>query len=496
MERRSSDPRKPLLTDDYDDEDFRLDIEENEKKTTSLFLYFVVCVACLGSCSLGVGVVWISPVAPKITSINSTDNPLGHPVTTVELSFAGSLLQIGTIIGVVSLKGMFDTFGRKRCLSKLHFLIVIAFAALAFSQHIILYFFFLFIIGFLIGGLNVGTPVYISEVTQDHNRGFMSCLIGLFLQIGNLYGYLMGSYFSIEYFTLFCALPNLLFFILSDMFLPESPTYLIIKKRYEEAEEGIQQLVRCDNKKAKNIIKNIEYTVEQTAKHPSPSFKNIWTDIGTRSAFLISAVIMVLACLGMPAIMSYLQSIFEESGFRLSDSLSTIIVGVFQVCCFVLASIIVPRFGRRPLLIWSTLIMCVPYFVVGLYFNLKMYYPSSVTNVRWIPLAGIIVIIFFTDIGLASVAYMYINEVFSIDIKASAISLMYFISGIFTSFSAFMFPILLDSIGLDWIFWIYCLIFFAGFVFIFVKVPEIRNKDIIEIQRIFADNTPPYLNYK
>ncbi|XP_057652461.1 facilitated trehalose transporter Tret1-like [Diorhabda carinulata] len=496
MERRSSDPRIPLLTDDEDDEVLGLSAVGDEKKTTSLFLYFVVCVACLGSSSLGVGVVWISPVAPKITSINSTDNPLGHPVTTVELSFTGSLIQIGSILGAVALKGMFDTFGRKRCLSKIHFLTVIAFAALAFSQHIILYFFFLFIIGFLIGGLNVGTPVYISEVTQDHNRGYMCCLIGLFIQIGNLYGYIMGSYFSIEYFTLFCALPNLLFFILSDMFLPESPTYLIIKKRHEEAEDAIQQLVRCDVMTAKNIIKNIEYTIEQTANNTSSRLKYMWTDITARRTFLITAVILLLACIGIPAIMTYLQSIFEESGSNLSDSMSTIIVGVFQIFCFLLASILVNKFGRRPLLIWSTLIICIPYFVVGLYFNLKMYNPSSVASVKWIPLAGIICLIFVADIGLISVAYAYYNEVFSIDIKATAISLLYFISGVITSFSSFMFPILIDTIGLDWIFWIYALIFFAGFVFIFVKVPETRNKNIIEIQRIFADNTPPYINYK
>lgn len=43
---------------------------------------------------------WTSPTSPKLSNPNSTDNPLGEPITPDQGSWIGSLITLGAAIGI------------------------------------------------------------------------------------------------------------------------------------------------------------------------------------------------------------------------------------------------------------------------------------------------------------------------------------------------------------------------------------------------------------
>ncbi|XP_028137671.2 uncharacterized protein LOC114332135 [Diabrotica virgifera virgifera] len=460
---------------------------DNAEKRTSAFLYFAAVIANLNFVTLGTVIVWVSPVTSKLLSDNPDVNPLGAPITTIQLSFVGSLPQVGMVVGTLVFERVLNKFGRKICLNIFTLLLICGLVGLSFSKIIVFYYIFTFLNGMFLSGVLVGVPVYLSEITEDHNRAQLSCYMGLFMPIGNLFGFIMGPIFSVKVFTILTAFPSILSLIIFIFILPESPVYLITKNNRPAAELALNKFLEQDSLRVNKVADKIEFNLSQITKTKKANIAVIFTDRATRNGFIAACVLMILtATCGLPSIMSYLQPIFDATGTEVSGSIYAIIVGVVQVVLYFIASLLVEKWGRRPLLLFSSIASTIPLVVLGAYFHLQSIGSSFVHHITWLPVVGIIVLVVTAVIGLCSVALAYLNDVFTSNIKATAISLIYFVSGFFTAGSVFLFPIIQEQIGLAWSFWMFSIFSGLGFVFIYYRVPETKGKNILEIQEILS----------
>ncbi|CAG9830119.1 unnamed protein product [Diabrotica balteata] len=367
--------------------------KDNSEKSTSAFLYFAAIIANLNFITLGTVIIWVSPVTSKLRSEDPDENPLGAPITTIELSFVGSLSQIGMVVGTLVFERVLNKFGRKMC-------------------------------------LNIFTVLLV------------------------------------------CA-------------LPESPVYLIIKKNRPAAELALNQFLKQDSIRVKEVADKIEFNLSQITKTEKTNITVIFTDRAARNGFIAACVLMILtATCGLPSIMSYLQPIFDAAGTEVSGSIYAIIVGFIQVLLYFIASVLVEKWGRRPLLLFSSIASTIPLLILGAYFYFQSIGSSFVNHITWFPVVGIIVLVVTAVIGICSVSLAYMNDVFTSNIKATAISLIYFVSGLVLAASVFLFPIIEEQIGLAWSFWIFSILSGLGFIFIYFRVPETKGKNILEIQEI------------
>ncbi|XP_072379680.1 uncharacterized protein [Diabrotica undecimpunctata] len=461
--------------------------KENTEKSTSAFLYFAAIIANLNFITLGTVIIWVSPVTSKLRSEDPEENPLGGPITTIELSFVGSLPQIGMVVGTLVFERVLNKFGRKICLNIFTVLLVCALVGLSFSKIIVLYYTFTFLIGMFLSAILVGVPIYLSEITEDHNRAQLSCYMGLFMPIGNLFGFIMGPIFSVKVFTLLTAFPSILSLLIFIFFLPESPVYLIIKKNRPAAELALNQFLKQDSIRVKEMADKIEFNLSQITKTEKTNITVIFTDRAARNGFIAACVLMILtATCGLPSIMSYLQPIFDAAGTEVSGSIYAIIVGFIQVLLYFIASVLVEKWGRRPLLLFSSIASTIPLLILGAYFYFQSLGSTFVNHITWFPVVGIIVLVVTAVIGICSVSLAYMNDVFTSNIKATAISLIYFVSGLVLAASVFLFPIIEEQIGLAWSFWIFSILSGLGFIFIYFRVPETKGKNILEIQEILS----------
>lgn len=108
------------------------------------------------------------------------------------------------------------------------------------------------------------------------------------------------------------------------------------------------------------------------------------------------------------AIMSYTADIFEASRSTLDVGMSTIVIGVVQIIGTLATILICDRFGRKILLLISSMgsCLCLAAFGTFTYFAER----CDFSSVDWLPLVILSVNIFLCHIGLVGILFVVIVE--------------------------------------------------------------------------------------
>lgn len=233
-------------------------------------------------------------------------------------------------------------------------------------------------------------------------------------------------------------------FLITFIFLPESPYYYLKFERSERAERSLRNLRSGD---IRTELKNIEINVQEDMKN-----KGTWADLVTeatnRKAMWISLGIFTIQQLcGSAAVVAYAQVIFNctTGGEILTNATNgttepvsapiepyqeSIILGCVQVATCVLSVILVDRVGRKPLLLLSALGVGLMNGTIGTYFFFDITNKGSVASLHWLPLAALLVYIVCYAIGLSTVPYVIIGEMFPTNVKLYASCVAHIYTGI------------------------------------------------------------------
>lgn len=268
------------------------------------------------------------------------------------------------------------------------------------------------------------------------NSSFLS-----FFQVGILAQYCIGPFVSMR--TL--ASINLILpitFIISFIFLPESPYYYLKFERSERAERSLRNLRSGD---IRTELKNIEINVQEDMKNRG-TWSDLITEATNRKAMWISLGVFTIQQLcGSAAVVAYAQVIFncttgqtaslqnatsEVPSAPIEPYQESIILGCVQVATCVLSVILVDRVGRKPLLLLSALGVGLMNGTIGTYFFFDITRPGSVSSLGWLPLASLLVYIVCYAIGLSTVPYVIIGEMFPTNVKLYASCIAHIYTGI------------------------------------------------------------------
>lgn len=411
-------------------------------------------------------------------------------MTSYDVSLIVGVFAIGNFIAPFFTGKLMDLMGRKLALILLGILKVSFLIVLAYSTNLLWMLIARTITGIAFGGILVVLPVYISEVSDDHNRGKLGCLSNVFLPLGQLYGYSMGSFLSVKYFTLSCAVPLLVQTVLFLIFVPETPIYLLHKGRREAA---VKSLEKYKASKSPQVIEKyvlmIECSPGKTSNEKKVGILSIFSNQATRRGFLIGAGICIIQmCTGIPVLLSYMGPIFEQAQSGISGNVTSILVGSLKVLVFFSVSNVVEKLGRKPLILFSSIFCCIPLFLLGLYFFLKEHNLASYQNFSWLPVASILFFIFSYSMGLGPIPFSTVSELFPTHIRSTAVSFLMLLLSIFNIIITTSFPLLSEVIGISGCMWIYSANCAFGAVFIYFIVPETKGKSFHEIQEMLNGN--------
>jgi MFS family permease len=169
------------------------------------------------------------------------DNPFGRPITPFEESWITSLVSVGAAIGPLLAATIMDRIGRKKTLLMIAVPMVVSHIILAFTTDMNLYFFSRFFLGIGAGCVYSMIPTYVGEIAENTNRGAFGCVMGLVCTAGSLFCYIIGPFLTIRTFSLILVIPPVAFFILFGIFAPESPYFLLMVGKEEEAKLALKK---------------------------------------------------------------------------------------------------------------------------------------------------------------------------------------------------------------------------------------------------------------
>jgi len=416
--------------------------------TTMQFRIF--SLACAGKFFEGM-VVFMTGVALPLIMIE-----FGLGAADAGLVTAASLA--GILVGATALGGLADLVGRKKMFIAEMVIFVMFLVALTFSPNFPLLVFFLFGAGVALGCDYPTAHVVISESIASTTRGRLVLTAFAFQAVGAFSGSLLGFIIlhqngaveSWRWMYGVAVVPAVLV-VIGRFFVTESPHWLVARGRILEAERAVLSLLRRDP----------EYPKEVRLKHPHEGKKKKPSHYGALfhkknlRATILSSVPWFLQDLGTYGIGIFTPTILsamlghERPGHSLSDVIhndmlaakGSAVMDIFFFAGIVAAILLVERFGRIRLQIVG-FIGC----AAGLAMAALSIRPDG-SNDMILLFIGFTLFYFMTNLGPNAMTYLLAGEVFPTHIRGKGAGLAASVAKVGAVLTAFLFPILLKSMG-------------------------------------------------
>ncbi|XP_039755973.1 facilitated trehalose transporter Tret1 isoform X2 [Pararge aegeria] len=456
-------------------------VEPRDDSGRKLPQYIAALSATLGALAAGAMLGWSSPVIFKITQNNTSE--YDFEVSQAQGDWISSLINLGAAAVCFPIGLVMDAIGRKKTMLLLVIPFTLGWLLITFATSVGMLMAGRFITGIAGGAFCVTAPAYNSEIAQDSIRGTLGSFFQLMITVGILFAYAVGSYTSVFVFNILCTLIPIIFGLVF-FFMPESPSFLVVKGRSDEAKDALIRL-RGRNYDVDSELNNLQLKADLAKSQPI-SFASAITKKTALKALLICYALMLFQQLsGINAVIFNTSSIFDSAGATIPAAIATIIIGVIQVIATFTSSLVVDKLGRRILLLFSALVMCLCSTALGVFFFLKDTHgenSSIVAAISWLPLLSLSLFIIAFSIGFGPIPWMMAGELCLIDIKAFVGSTAGTFNWLLSFTVTSTFNSLNTLIGSGQVFWIFAGIMLIGFVFIFFVVPETKGKSADEIQ--------------
>jgi len=272
--------------------------------------------------------------------------------------------------------------------------------------------------------------------------------------------------------------------------LPESPRWFILKGREDDAREALLG-VRDTLEEVDEEILAMKHTIENDRKAVAGSDSQKhdatggWRELFSphhRKSVIVGVGVMIFQVLtGIDIFTAYTPNILQNSGFEQDSNQllgATVAIGViFPVATFA-ALFFVERYGRRTLLIMGSIGMTISMAALAI---MQQFDFHESTAGQYAVLAGILAYITFFSFSWGPISWCVPAEVFSLTIRAKAMSFGIFMNWIADGIVVATFLSLVNGIGYAGALWIYVGVGGICLVFTYTMVPETKGKELESI---------------
>ncbi|XP_065651882.1 solute carrier family 2, facilitated glucose transporter member 8 isoform X2 [Hydra vulgaris] len=456
--------------------------EDNEQFKT---LFIAVVIASIASVCVGFSIGYTSPFNTEYTKLRK------------DLSFA-SLLEIGAVIGLI-LGGFFlEYFGRKKGIMLSAFFYTPGWILIGyFPKGTILY------TGRMLTGVATGlcsltVPIYIAEVSSCQYCGRLGVVNQIGITIGIFLAFLLGSYSDPKQSATAAFVIALLMEFLV-LFIPESPRWLLAKKKRNEASKTLKWL-RGSAYNVEDECNEIEQNLEQ---QPVAALNDFRTPGLYRNLLYGSFLMIFQQMCGKNAMMFFGQEIFYNTGV----SKMPLAVYLTQVLITTTAYFMVDKYGRRKLLMLGAFGMFICNILLGVYFQtlimyannktLESHFHNTETNMKeisnvmlhdsysWLAITCFVLFLISYSIGWGALPFLLMSEIFPPRLRCFSCVFVLSVNWCLAFFVTYSFISLVCLFQIQRALWLFSTFCFISIFFVYYFVPETKHKTLEEIEHYY-----------
>ncbi|UBM45441.1 sugar porter family MFS transporter [Bacillus velezensis] len=388
-----------------------------------------------------------------------------------------SSLLAGAILGSGFAGKLTDRFGRRKAIMGAALLFCIGGLGVAFAPNTEVMVLFRIILGLAVGTSTTIVPLYLSELAPKHKRGALSSLNQLMITVGILVSYIVNYIFADagawRWMLGLAVVPSVILLI-GILFMPESPRWLFTIGKEEKAREILSSL-----RGTKNIDDEIDQ-MKEAEKENEGGLKELF-EPWVRPALIAGLGLAFLQqFIGTNTIIYYAPKTFTSVGFGNSASiLGTGGIGAVNVIMTLAAIKVIDKIGRKPLLLAGNAGMVISLLVlaaVNLFFE-----HSAAASWTTVICLGLFIIVFAVSWGPA--VWVMLPELFPLHVRGigTGVSTLMLHAG--TLIVSLTYPMLMEAVGISYLFLIYAAIGILAFLFVRFKVTETKGKSLEEIEQ-------------
>jgi MFS transporter, SP family, xylose:H+ symportor len=458
-------------------------IEEQTKNEVSEintgFVMLVTCVAAMGGLLFGYDTAVISGAIGFIQS--------GFRLNAAETGWAASCALAGCMMGSAMVGTLSNRYGRKRLILIAAFLFLVSALGTAVAPGFSSFVAFRVIGGAGIGAASMASPLYIAEMAPTRWRGRLVGVNQLAIVSGMLLIYFvnyriakMGSQSWNEitgWRWMFAsgAIPSIALLALLTL-VPETPRYLAAKGKHADA---IKVWMRLGSYASAHEVQEVE---KEAARETRLSLFGP----GTLRLITIGIILAVLQQItGINVFLYYAPEIFKHFGTGIDTALlETVAVGAVNLLFTLVAMGTVDRIGRRLLLIFGSLGMGLCLVATGL---------AGLRGDQhgWLLIVILGYIACFA-VSVGPVTWIVLSEIFPIRIRGAALAVATLSLWTANFLVSQTFPMISEARFLSvhfrhaFPFFIYAGFCFLESLFVWMYIPETRNRSLEEIAASWA----------
>ncbi|KAG0687641.1 myo-inositol transporter [Pichia californica] len=438
-------------------------------------------------------------ISSVLVSIGSDLN--GKELSIKQREYISSATSLGALLSSILTGFLADLIGRKFTLILSDLLFIIGALIQYFTYDLNE-----MIIGRLIMGFGVGlgslcAPLYISELSPSKFRGRLVTINCLAITGGQLIAYSIGAIFSNlshgwRIIILLSLLPCIIQFISISFFLPDSPRYLIMKNKFNDAIIVLKKIY--PNSSDSLIHSNVEELQQLNLlwNNNDNIFQKLlssWIELfsissNKRSLIIACGLQAIQQFVGFNALMYFSSSIFELVGFKNSTFVSCFIAGT-NFFTTIIALFIIDKIGRRKILLYSIPLLFSSQIICALSFaHIDINDINNNNNNIWkyILLISLIMFEMFYSIGLGNVPWQQ-SELFPQKVRGLGSSLSTATNWFGSMVLSYFFLSLMNSISPSLTFLIFAFNTLISFIFIYYLYPELSGLQLEQVQDLLSD---------
>ena len=386
-------------------------------------------------------------------------------------------VPFGALIGAIFSRRSARRYGRRKSIILTAILFSAGALLVSVAWHVYVVIIGRFIMGFGVGLSSMIVPMYLSEVTPPGVRGAMvfvfQVAIDLGLFIAAIINFAFAGVGNWRLMFVIGIIPAVILWV-GMYFLPESPRWLVLRGRKEEALNVLKRL-------RGNQDVSLEFKeIQATAEHMTGG---IWRLLSNRKLLPLVVITFGLFIFqqlsGINTILYYAPTVFHNAGF--SSAHGAILADIATTGVFTLATIVgawlVEAMGRRPLFIvgFVGLVICLA--LMGV-----MYHGDFGTHFGAIAVIVVLAYITFFGLSLGPLSYLMMSELFPLRFRGPGMALAscanwgsnMVVSGSFLSMALWL--------GIGNAYFVYTFLTFLGLLFVWFWMPETKGCSLEEIE--------------